>query len=263
MANQAYPYSIADDTANGLLAEDALTKSIQESAIVTALDGINTDDDDLSVVFKDILSSGDETTLDGLIAAHDGAPISEPIMPTDTDGVPLSRTKITKTGWHFQAQTVEFVTSKLDSLYNHDMAGTDLGYATIKYYDDNDDEITSPTQQNLDDDCVKTVIDWEPTHDIEIIGGTLYQSTVPTHDVRVWIIAVPDVSAMYGGSIPFAEGGLNLKHMGTGAIMDLDGKTPKLMKYDATYHTNKFRIVAKHTAGDQCPLMIVFKIFEA
>ena len=183
-------------------------------------------------------------------------------LPSDIDGVPLSRTKITKTGWHFQAQTLELITSKLDSVYNKDSDGNDLGFTSIKYYNANNDELIAPNQGTLDTDCVKTVITWEPTYDYEIIGGTLYQSTIPANDVRLWIIAVPDLTVEQGGSVPFAEGGLNLKHMGTGAIMELDGKSPKLMSYNNTYHTNKFQLIVKHSVGDQNPLMLVFKIFE-
>lgn len=183
------------------------------------------------------------------------------LTPSDTDGVPLSRTKVTKTGWHYQANSVEFSTAKLSSLVNIDAAGDDLGYTTIKYYDVVGVELVAGTQGELDTDCVKTVITWEPGVDYEIIGGTLYQSAAPSNDVRLWITAVPDLTPAQGGSIPFMEGGMNLKHMGTGAIMELDGKTPKLMTYNATYHTSKFQITATHTAGDQCPVMVVLKVF--
>ena len=263
MALDTKTYSIANDTLNGAYAGDSLTSEIQASAIVTALDSINTEDDDLNIVFKDTLSGGDTTILDGIVAAHDGTIIAEATTPKDVDGVPLSRTKITKTGWHFQAQSVEFTTSTLNSVYNKDVNGDDLGYTTIKFFDENDDELVAGTQIELDTDCIRTEITWEPTSDFEVIGGTLYQSVAPTEDCRIWIIAVPDVPVIYGGSIPFAEGGLNLRRMGIGDIMDLDGKTPKLMKYDATYHTNKFKIILRHGVGHASSLMIVFKIFEA
>jgi hypothetical protein len=81
MAATKYTYSISTDF-TGLEASSpnttALGAEIQTSAIVTALDYINTSGDDCDVWFKAALSSGDEDILDALIAAHTGAP-SEPV----------------------------------------------------------------------------------------------------------------------------------------------------------------------------------------
>lgn len=73
MAATSYLYSISGDTLNGQLNSDKLSSEIQSSDIVTALSHINTDGDDCNIWFKDALSSGDQTILDGLVAAHDGA----------------------------------------------------------------------------------------------------------------------------------------------------------------------------------------------
>lgn len=67
-----YTYSIANDFPNGKVATDALSAAITSGSIVTALDYINTSGDDCDVWFKDTLSNDDETTLDGLVAAHPG-----------------------------------------------------------------------------------------------------------------------------------------------------------------------------------------------
>ena len=83
MAATKYTYSISTDF-TGLLsgydvpATDKLESEIQTSAIVTALDYINTSGDDCDIWFKDALSAGDETILDGLVAAHDGVPLVSP-----------------------------------------------------------------------------------------------------------------------------------------------------------------------------------------
>lgn len=180
--------------------------------------------------------------------------------PTDIDNVPYSRGKVTKTGWHNQVHAVEFETSKLSSLYNKDESGTDLGFATIKYYNSSDVELTAGTQSELDSNCVKTVVDWEPDHDFEIVGGALEQVSAPASDVRLYVVAVPDLTVAQGGSVPFVQGGLNLRHLSK--ELDIDGKAPKLMAYDATYHTNKFRIIAKHNTGFNCPILVLFKIFR-
>lgn len=183
--------------------------------------------------------------------------------PTDTDGAPLARTKITQSGWHYQVHTVSWDSSKLDSVYNKDYLGNDLGFATIKYYDNTDTELVSPTQATLDTDCVRTDLLFEPTHDMEVIGGKLKQRTAPAEDVRMWIIAVPDVPKVMGGSVDFTQGGLNLYDLGDNATYDIDGKTAKMMSYDALYHTNKFQVILRHGAGFQCRVSMHFKLFKS
>lgn len=182
--------------------------------------------------------------------------------PRDMDGVKLARAKITRTGWHFQMQPIEITTSKLAGFYNKDMTESDLGFTTIKFYNSSDTELTAGTQSELTANCVKTVIDWEPTQDIEVLGGTVYQSSAPATDVRAWVCAIPDLTVAQGGSIPFVDGGLNLKYMGIGNVVDIDGKTPKLLPYSATYHTSKFRLILRHSTGVQHTMMMIFKLFR-
>ena len=179
---------------------------------------------------------------------------------TDSNGVLLHRTKITKTGWHYQTHGLEFYTGRLDSLYNADCENTDLLLTSIKFYDDEDTELVTGLQAELDDHCIKTVVDFEMDQDIDILGGVLEQSSAPTEDVRLWVVAVPDIPANMGGSIPFIQGGINLRHISS--HLQIDGKSPKLMKYDPVYHTNKFRIVVRHNAGTQWPIHMIFKLFR-
>ena len=185
-----------------------------------------------------------------------------PSIPTDSEGFPVNKRKITKTGWHLQDHCLEFETSKLNSLYNKDRTEIDLAFTTIKYYDNTDTELTAGTQTELDNNCVKTVITWEPAFDYEILGATFFQSTVPTGNVRVWVTAVPDLTPAQGGSISFVQGGLNLKRLGNSGELKIDGKVPKLMSYNATYHTNKFEILVKHDTGIKHPIFLVVDLYK-
>lgn len=72
-----YTYSISSDFPNEAVATDRLTEEIQSSSIVTALDYIATSGDDCDIWFKDPLSAGDETTLDGIVAVHSGEPLPD------------------------------------------------------------------------------------------------------------------------------------------------------------------------------------------
>lgn len=81
MAETTYTYSIADDFPDDTVNTSQLVVEIQASAIVTALEQVDTSGDSVDIIFKDALSSGDKTILDndeaspagGLIAAHDNA----------------------------------------------------------------------------------------------------------------------------------------------------------------------------------------------
>lgn len=179
--------------------------------------------------------------------------------PKDTDGSPLTRGKVTQTGWSYQLHSVEFKTSQLDSIYAKDASGTSWGHTTIKCY--NDETTESSNQTDADSNCVKTVIDWEPTYDYEIIGGLFKQKAVPTNPIRLWVIAVPDISAGSGGSKLFVAG-VNLQFIGLEDGIRVDGRATKRLAYNATYHTNKMRMILRHNAGDKHDLNMIFEIFK-
>ena len=180
--------------------------------------------------------------------------------PRDSDGALLSRSKVTQTGWHYQLHGVEFESSNLDSEYSKDVSGTDFGFCELKFYDDEEAELT--IQDDIDTDCVKTVLSWEPTHDIELIGGLFKQSEIPTTNIRMWCVGVPDVPTQYGGSKPFVAN-VNLKFLGTEEGIRIDGRATKLLPYDATNHTNKMQFTFTHGAGVKHKMHIIFELFKA
>lgn len=87
MAATKYPYNFTDFL-NDEVDLDSLDSEIRASAIITALDKIETDETTAlcDIWFKDALSAGDNTVLDGIVAAHDGVAIPDPLTP---GGVPL------------------------------------------------------------------------------------------------------------------------------------------------------------------------------
>lgn len=100
MASVNYDFTISTAFPNAKVSSGKLTKEIQASAIVTALDYISTAEDACSVWFKDTLSGGDQTLLNTLVAAHDGvsdAPAPMPVqdysgsspVPSAADGKPF------------------------------------------------------------------------------------------------------------------------------------------------------------------------------
>lgn len=180
--------------------------------------------------------------------------------PKDADGAVISRTKAAKAGWTYHLTAPEFTTSTIGSLYHKDVDGNDLNQATVKFYNAANTELT--TQGSCDTDCVKTVLDFEPPFDFEIIGGTVKSADTITEDVRLWVIAVPDIPAEYGGSKVMVQG-INLKFVEPNNGVEADGRVSKYMAYSATYHSNKLSLVIKHPAGHKVDLMIAYEIYKA
>lgn len=191
---------------------------------------------------------------------------NEDNTPKDSDGSPLQRIKITTTGWHYQLHGIEFETSKLNSLYSKKPDNTDFGFGVMKFYKDvsgSEVEITGDdlNQTFLDANCIKTIVDWEPTHDVELIGGCLKQKTIPTQDVHLWVVGVPDISEQYGGSKPFVVN-VDLAYIGLEDGVSVDGRAPKYLTYNATNHTSKIRMIFRHPAGFNHKLHMIFELFK-
>jgi hypothetical protein len=183
---------------------------------------------------------------------------------SDIDGTPLARQKASKKGWSFWAVPIEITTSTLGgSLYCKDVSGTDIPGMTCKIYDSNDAEITSGGLAGINlTQCVKTVLDFEPAFDYEMIGGTLRINSNPGSDIRLWIIGAPDIPAIYGGSKEFASG-VNLKFLSADNAFEIDGRVTKYVTYSATTHSGKLRIVLKHPAGTNLNLQAVIHTYKA
>ena len=178
---------------------------------------------------------------------------------TDVDGSPLMRPKAAKKGWTYAMVPIEIQTATFGSLYSKNVDGTDRAGITLKFYNGSDVEVTDPADYAT---IVKTVMTYEPAFDYELIGGTCSQKTKPGSDIRIWVVAVPDVPFAYGGSREMICG-VNLDFIDPSDKVNADGRASKLMSYSATYHTNKMQIVLKHDGGVQHDLMIVFETFRA
>jgi hypothetical protein len=76
-----YTFSIQNNFPNHAVAPDRLTLEIDESSIVTGLISITTNGDACFILFKDVLSGTDQTTLNAIVAAHSGVPLPSAAQP--------------------------------------------------------------------------------------------------------------------------------------------------------------------------------------
>jgi hypothetical protein len=176
-------------------------------------------------------------------------------------GIIGPREKCTITGWHFQLHSVDFTTSTIDGFFNKSinpvtLALANLGYVTWKLYKLDGTLITD--QPTADAECRFTVFDWCADHEMEIRGAAYRHQTAPNSDVYFWCSAAPGIA-----NLPFAQGGINLRHLGSGSGVDSDGKAAKyLHPSNPMVGINKFRMMLHHDAGVKHKAMILFQLYK-
>ncbi len=251
----------------------SLSAEILANGIVTAVDHIDVQSEpkNTDVWFVNPLSLDEEVKLGNVFSVH--SKIAEKITMTDgagntmdqldTDKAQIVRIKAAKRGWSFWAVPIEITTSTLlGSVYCKDNAGTDIPGVSCKIYDEDNDEITTAGLANVNLlTCVKTVLDFEPTFDYEMIGGALRINSNPSQDIRLWIVGAPDIPAIYGGSKEFASG-INLKFLAPDSSFEIDGRVTKYVTYSAVTHSGKLRVILKHPAGLQVNMQIVIHTYR-
>ena len=188
---------------------------------------------------------------------------NQALSQIDTDNAQIVRIKAAKRGWSFWALPIELTTSTISgTTYAKDAGGTDITGIICRIYDENNGEITTPGLLNANlSTCVKTVLDFEPTFDYEMIGGELRINNNPASDIRLWIIGAPDIPAIYGGSKEFASG-VNLKFMAPDASFEIDGRVTKYVTYNAITHQGKLRLILKHAAGMSVNIQFVIHMYK-
>lgn len=172
----------------------------------------------------------------------------------DADGALMSRQKIAKSGHHYQAFVAKLKIGH-STINCKDKDGTAIGFWTVKRYDDQDTLTTNNA------DAVKTVYEFEPTHDISIVGAKMYQKAAPGAEILMFVEAAPQFTPAQGGQVKFTRGGMDLDYMGTGLILHLDGKAPKDIPYDSVNHSGKFEFTFLHAVSTDHTVMPVIEFF--
>lgn len=204
------------------------------------------------------MSANGTSDISGSTAAHVAFLLDNDLPPRDSDGSPIQRVKVTNTGWSYQLHGMEFVTSDLSSVFSKNHNGDSYGFAALRLYNAGGEEITEPASEGT---ATKTVVDWEPTFDYEVIGGMLKFLTIPASDAHLWVVGVPDIPEGYGGSKLFVSS-VNIRFLGTEEGIRVDGRSSKLLQYSSENHTNKIRLIITHEAGVSIPVHLIMEIFK-
>lgn len=247
-------------TFNKIVSPDTLEFEIRRSNIAVALDSIQSTSNSVDVWFKATLDSNSESILNSIINSHVAIPLLYQGNPKDQDNALIIRPKAARAGWAYQLHSLSFHTAKMDSFFSKKLNPisrllTDIGFSTIKFYDENNTELTEPNQLS---EAVWTVVDWCATHEIEVIGGTLFQECAPSERVYLWMHLAPGIL-----NFPFLEGGINLEMIGAGNNLRADGRVSKyLHPAQPVPGINKFRFTANHPKGFVHEIQFCFEFFK-
>jgi hypothetical protein len=240
MAQTAYDYSIANDTLNGKVAPDKLRDQIQDSSIVTALDGIITDSatDLLRVIFKDALSVGDETILDTVVADHDGIPYPPAMDVSVTNFATLEDpdheiqrviVQPARTGYYMCNRDIRLNTAIHDAADSFADAKVDPTTNVLGTWDevthvgcfklDGGNYVQCADQADADTNAVLSVWDYLANDqtpaknpiDYDLKGGVFFIDSALADDADKWkhqmyVMMAPNIPASMGGRVTFFDG---------------------------------------------------------
>jgi hypothetical protein len=183
------------------------------------------------------------------------------IEDIDSQGRQISRIAAGQAGWVYLCHPIEFETSKIDSLYEKLVSGTNRGSSSVKFYDANDAEVTDAQNEA---NIVKTVLLIKPSYDYELISGDIQQIESPSTDMRVWVNG--GIIELGGAYIKEFAGGVNMRFFGAQESLKTDGRAAKYMKKDIVgvpYQANQLQVIIKHNAGVQHKFMLLLEYFRA
>ena len=186
-----------------------------------------------------------------------------PIEPKTADGrIDVHHTIVNRLQ-NLNLRVFSFKTSYSGSLHNVNPV-TEDSYNDIEYmlYDSSGSLITDPT---LSGSAVKTVIDFEPHYDYEIVGGfTDLPETLHMGSTDQWFIGgvgVPDLPPEMYGSIAYISE-VNIEAVQTSRV-ESDGRATSYLPYKLYgYPTNKIRFYIKHPPGAQERFQIYLELFN-
>lgn len=170
-------------------------------------------------------------------------------IPKTKDGREINKPSTANRCTNFNQRPLTFYTAKPGSLHNvNPVTNADWADATLVLYNA-DGSVSSDGAA-----AVKTVVDWEPHYNFEIIAGKLdIPLAVRDGTTDLWwfgAIGVPDYPPMYYGQIPYI-GEVNLE--AAQGRVTADGRSISFLPYNlgGYPHTNKMRFYIKHPSGEQ------------
>ena len=141
----------------------------------------------------------------------------------DSNGFQLMKPQVADPGLHYEPRSFDLWAGKYNSLYNRKVDGggsiesaVDYGDAYMHFYDSDmvelvkgGSETDAEFQARLDANCHATKVSWNPAYDRKPIGAVIQVLNTPNFDAYLW--AYVDMSVIQMGTLPYLEGGWNLR----------------------------------------------------
>lgn len=174
----------------------------------------------------------------------------------DVNGIPRIKTSVARLGSAYLSDNAVIVTGL--SVTNNKWDGTS-GDFTAKFYNASDVEVSSGSLL-----CTKTVIDYRPSSDYEIIGGKLNMIAPATLPCTLWVIGgCIDLAATVPSAVSEFIRNLDLRYILS--RQETDGRASKFLSYSTEgvpYPTNSLRFIIKHSVGYQFGFMVTVEKFR-
>lgn len=287
MAETAYTYDVTNDLPGGAVNPSRLADEIRASSIVIALERIDLSGGakdgvgrytggSLDVVFKDALSAGDKTILDGdvmtapaggLLAAHDNSASASTPQRTE-DGIALTQPQVQTLGWQLCDRDIKLVTCTFGAGSVEDLKVnmTTLAEepweecALVDVYKDDGAGGMTPAVDQADADVNGILSVWDycakdqtqdPKTQIDYDirdGGLITDPDIPAsecYDHRAYAIGAPDLHTV-NSFVRFFDGYLGAQPDGR-----VEAKSPqaKRMSVQQSLAAGVMRIYVYHPAG--------------
>lgn len=242
MAETTYNYIISTDFPEGAVNTSKLQIEIQASAIVTALNRVDTSGDNIDIVFNAALSSGDKTILDGdttdpcggLIAAHDNTPTTDSVRVEVDNMATLANpekdvqrvgVQPARTGYYMCDRDIKINTATMGSDSLQDLKVNKTTHQEENWGEFNlvgcykkvdGDYVACDDQTDADSNAVLSIYDYialnqttEEAVEYDFKGGCLWSDSAleePVWEHRMYAVMAPNIPPSFGGSCRFFDG---------------------------------------------------------
>jgi hypothetical protein len=184
-------------------------------------------------------------------------------------------------GFYQRLHEVEFTTSILGgNIHDRDIDNNDNGWSSVVHYEligGVETIMSSPTQTDLDNNCIRTDFRFMPSVDYMVKSGTIAHDTLPASEVYIWGKMLDTDPALHpSGILPITvlDGGLAMTFVPPRTPVGLKGVNGSLLFYDGVntpggkvatppgLGTNRITFVCRHQAGLKHRFQSIFEIFR-
>ncbi len=284
----SYKYTYTKEAVLARLKQEVEASTIIVHAIASMLSLGNT----IDIYFKAELSLDEVAELDAIVAAHTPTPLPPDATLVTLDEIKDSSSRlcirqvVTNPDFYYKPRSLDFYTSRYNSLYNRkhasDPSNTTTGGAIegsldhndglLQFFDATNTELVKGAEESAEDfqlritaSCTKTVLLFEPTFTYDIFGAKLQfivpQSLGETDRAYFWVVLAPDIPEAYGGNVVFMGGGMNIAFFRDNHF-ECDGKTVARVAYDPVYHSGKMAVILKHNPGIQIGMQLILQFYS-